>query len=59
MGIEISVKKFFVTVILMLSFNAVAQEEKVQVEDIQKKKLMVKQIEIIKTIKKELKKLMK
>lgn len=59
MGKQISVKNFFVTVIFMLSFNAAAQDEQIQVEDIQKKKLMIKQIEIIKTIKSQLNKLIK
>lgn len=59
MGKEISVKNFFVTFIFMLSFNAAAQDEQIQVEDIQKKKLMIKQIEIIKTIKSKLNKLIK
>lgn len=48
----------FILTILM-SLSAIAQDEKLQTQDSQEKKLMIKQIQIIKSIGSKLKKLLK
>ncbi len=52
-------KKILIMAIILMSASAFPQDEQQNIEDGQKKKLMIKQIQIIKSIKSQLNKLLK